>query len=63
MLMAAWLVLYALGRVELSDAARGAKWFIAALGLWLAWQGLYVVPCPPIAASLSPMAHRMHAEA
>ena len=63
-LMAAWLVLYALGRVELSDAARGAKWFIAALGLWLAWQGLYVVPLPADwVASLSPMAHRMHVEA
>ncbi|MBL8515144.1 MAG: O-antigen ligase family protein, partial [Betaproteobacteria bacterium] len=63
-LMAAWLVLYALGRVQLSDAARGAKWFIVALGVWLIWQAIYLVPLPADwVATLSPTAHRMHAAA
>ncbi|MBL8519114.1 MAG: O-antigen ligase family protein [Betaproteobacteria bacterium] len=63
-LMALWLVLYVLGRVQISDAVRSAKWFIMALAAWLVWQALFIVPVPAEwVAVLSPMAHRMQTAA
>lgn len=61
-LAAAWLLAWAVGRVEVSDALRGAwpAWIL--LGAWLALQGLHVVPMPESwVARLSPEAARMHA--
>src|SRR5690348_4726513 len=61
-LAAAWLLAWAVGRVEVSDALRGAwpAWIL--LGAWLALQALHVVPMPASwVARLSPEAARMHA--
>jgi O-antigen ligase len=60
--MAVWLCLYAAGRVQVSDAARAARWFILAMALWTAYQAAYLLPMPADwVAVLSPAAHHAHA--
>ena len=61
-LLAAWLLLFALGRARVSEAVAGAKPAWIALALWLALQALYVIHLPREAvALLSPMGERMQA--
>jgi len=61
-LLAAWLFLYAFGRVRLSEAVVAAKPAWVLLGLWVALQALHVVPLPrEVVAALSPTAERMQA--
>jgi O-antigen ligase len=63
-LVAAWLVLWALGRVEASEPLRRAWLAWIALAAWLAIQALHVVPMPIAwVAALSPDSARMHAMA
>jgi hypothetical protein len=59
-LLAAWLLLWAARRVELSEAARGAWPAWIALGGWLLLQAIYVVPMPrAVVEMLSPEAARV----
>ncbi len=63
-LMAAWLLAWALGQVEVPVPLRRAwpAWIL--LGFWLFLQGLHVIPMPASwVAALSPEAARMHAMA
>lgn len=61
-LVAAWAVLWALGRAELPDPLRRAWPAWIALGLWLALQVLHIVQMPASwVAILSPEAARMQA--
>ncbi len=61
-LLAGWLLLYAFGRVRLSEAAAAAKPAWILLGLWVALQALHVAPLPrEVVAALSPTAERMQA--
>jgi len=63
-LVAAWLVLWALGRVEASEPLRRAWPAWIALAAWLAIQALHVVPLPlSWVAVLAPESARMHAMA
>jgi O-antigen ligase len=58
---ALWLSCFALGKVTLTDPFRRAKWFLLLLGLWLAYQALFIVPMPRSwIAVLSPQAAAMH---
>ena len=60
-LAALWLGCYALGKVETTEPFRRAKWFFALLGLWLAYQALFIIPMPlDWIALLSPEAAAMH---
>jgi O-antigen ligase len=61
-LVAAWLVLWALGQAEVSHPLKRAwpAWIV--LGLWIALQGLHIAPLPAgLVAALSPEAARIHA--
>jgi O-antigen ligase len=59
-LLAAWLVLWALGRTRRGDALVRAWPALALLGVWLLHVGLHVVPLPPSWVELlSPEAARM----
>ena len=61
-LLALWLVLWAFGRVAISEPIKGAvpAWIV--LALWLALQVLHIVPMPSgWVAALSPEAARMQA--
>lgn len=61
-LVGAWLVLWALGRAEVSDPMRRAWPAWGVLALWLALQALHTAPLPSAwVAALSPEAARMHA--
>jgi O-antigen ligase len=61
-LLAAWLILWAMGRVEVTEPMLGAKPAWIALALWLLLQGLHVLPLPPQwVAVLSPESARMQA--
>ncbi|HUJ00432.1 MAG TPA: O-antigen ligase family protein [Usitatibacter sp.] len=61
-LLAAWVLAWALGRVEPTDALRRSSPAWLLLGAWLALQLLHVVPMPASwVAHLSPEAARMHA--
>jgi putative inorganic carbon (HCO3(-)) transporter len=60
-LMAIWLVLWAVGSVEVPEPLRKAWPVLAVAALWLAWLALFIVPLPPHwVESLSPEAARMH---
>lgn len=45
-LAALWLVLFASGRVQLTDPFRGARWLLLVLLAWLIYQALFIVPLP-----------------
>lgn len=61
-LLGAWLVAWALGRVEVPQALRRAWPAWVLLATWLALQALHIVPMPASwIAHLSPEAARMHA--
>jgi O-antigen ligase len=61
-LLAAWLLLWAARRVELSEAARGAWPAWIAMGGWLLLQAVYVIPMPrAVVEMLSPEAARVQA--
>jgi putative inorganic carbon (HCO3(-)) transporter len=61
-LLAGWLVLWAIGRARVSEAAAAAKPAWVVLALWLLLQVAHTVPMPrEIVAHLSPMAERMQA--
>jgi O-antigen ligase len=61
-LLAAWLVLFALGRVRISEALAGAKPAWVVLALWIGLQTLHVIPMPrEVVGALSPMTERMQA--
>lgn len=60
-LVAAWLALWALGGAEVSQPLKRGwpAWMV--LGLWIAVQGLHIVPMPAAwVAALSPEAARVH---
>ncbi len=61
LLVAAWLVVWAVGLATVSEPLRRAwpAWIV--LGLWIALEALHVVPLPPgWVAALSPEAARIH---
>ena len=61
LLVAAWLTLWSLGLAEISEPLRRAwpAWIV--LALWIALQGLHLVPLPMAwIAALSPEAARVH---
>jgi len=59
-LVAAWLVLWAIGRAEVGDGLRHGRPALAVLGVWLLYLGAYVMPLPPgWVELLSPEAARM----
>ena len=63
-LAACWLVLFALGRVTLTEPFRRARWFLVLLGAWLVYQALYIVPLSADwLARISPHAAALHANA
>src|SRR5258708_20561835 len=60
-LVAAWLILWSFGLAEVSEPLRRAlpAWIV--LGLWVALQGLHILPLPMGGiAALSPEAPRVH---
>ena len=61
-LLAAWLLLFAMRRVTVSESVTRAKPAWIVLGIWLALETLYVVPLPrEVVAALSPASERMQA--
>ena len=61
-LLAAWLILWAVGRVRTAETLRRAWPAWVVLGLWLALQALHVVPMPAEwVAALSPESARVQA--
>ena len=62
LLAMAWLTGYLLGRFNLTDAFRRARWALAAGALWLLYLGLQFTPLPADWIQiLSPRAHEAHA--
>ena len=60
-LAAGWLVCFAAGKVSVTEPFRRAKWFLALLGLWIVYQGLFILPMPQsLVALLSPEAASAH---
>ena len=61
-LSACWLICFALKKVVVTETFRRARWFLALLALWLAYQALFILPMPQAwVAFLSPQAAAAHA--
>lgn len=61
-LAALWAACYALGKVTPTEPLKKSGWFLSLLGLWLAYQGVFVLPLPrELVIFLSPEAAAMHA--
>lgn len=62
-LLAVWCVGCMLGRLQVSETFRAARWYVGLCVLWLAYGALYLIPLPmEWIASLSPRVAAMHAE-
>jgi O-antigen ligase len=62
-LLMAWCVAYMLGRTAPTEAFIKAKWFLVLLGLWLAYQLIYLVPLPlSLIEVISPATAALHRE-
>ncbi|MDX2220924.1 MAG: O-antigen ligase family protein [Burkholderiales bacterium] len=62
-LLAAWCLGCMLGRLEVSETFRAARWYLVLCVLWLVYGALYLVPLPmEWIAALSPRVATMHAE-
>ena len=56
-----WLICFAFGKVAVTEPFRRAKWFLVLLGLWIIYQGLFILPMPQAwLAILSPEAAAVH---
>jgi O-antigen ligase len=59
---AAWLVAFACGIVQVTDAFRRARVAVGLLACWVLFEFLYFIPLPPgLVAMASPEAARLHA--
>ncbi|MBC7624927.1 MAG: O-antigen ligase family protein [Aeromicrobium sp.] len=62
-ILAAWCVIYAMGRASLSETFVRATWFVWLLVGWLGYLTLYVIPLPfDVIALISPATAAMHRE-
>ncbi|MCY7388510.1 MAG: O-antigen ligase family protein, partial [Burkholderiales bacterium] len=60
-LAACWLICFAMNKVVVTEPFRRARWFLALLALWLAYQALFILPMPQSwVALLSPQAAAAH---
>lgn len=60
-LASVWLVAWLLGRVQMTEPFRRARWLMALMAVWLVYQAIYLVPLPlDWVALISPEAARVH---
>lgn len=62
-LLAAWIIGWAAGWVQVADSVHAARYFLALLGVWVIYAALYVIPLPMgLIEWLSPTTAALHRE-